>query len=239
MRALPAAALLTIAALCANGHATDPANDACADPEPRLSGDLWLVGNGLCVSGTNLTATGFMCNQSEACALFGSAAACGAVCEADPSCTGFETSSNLTSSNQVTCKVFTVDVPSSQPAWLWSLSPGGQGTLGHSVVTSSGDAGSCCYKRAYPSPNPVDNPVKKMAKQSARQKAIYALQAAEAAVASATALPNLTSLIDFCATNTDLFGPEKCPGMVYALRDGAKVCACACTNTHCFWYDRN
>jgi hypothetical protein len=84
--------------------------------------------------------------------------------------------------------------------WQWVLVNGTQPAGGRVVAVADGAPEACCYKNPYPRPNPVSNPVPSPPAQSARQQEIYANRSLLAAHASNAALPALTQLIDFCAT---------------------------------------
>ena len=104
----------------------------------------------------------------------------------------------------------------------WKQVNGTQPDNGRVVAGTNADVDNCCYKRAYPRPNPSKNPVPTPPTQTEEQKMIFANQSALAAAASAAALPELTNLISFCAANASvpIFDAEHCPGMAYATANG-------------------
>ncbi len=93
-----------------------------------------------------------------------------------------------------------VDQPTGAVAvWPWTRSNGTQaGPANRSVVMADGSADSCCYKKAYPRPNPSNNPVPQPPRQSALQQKIFAAQQETAAAASDAAIVPLTELLQYC-----------------------------------------
>ena len=190
--------------------------------------DIVLAGQGNCVNGTSFTANTFACATSP-CPATSDEATCGAVCAADPGCTGFELRANA--ANQPECFVLTAAAPlplNGSAALPWTPVNGTQEDWGRAVATVNSVATACCYKRSYPRPNPFNNPVPKPPRQSAIQQAIFANKTALARAASVAATPALEQLVEFCAANAtdahghpyDIFGPALCPGMADLTNNG-------------------
>lgn len=199
----------------------------CVPAAPSIPGDLWLLGQGHCTNAQNLTSSGYLCNNETFCAALATSATCGQACATDPACTGFELVtmvSATTNASLTKCTVLTLGTPFNQSSANWIALPGTQGLEGHVVATTDLSPDTCCYKRAYPYPNPKGNPLKMPPVQTPTQKVLWTAKAAEAKVAAANALPNLTEQIAFCAENTTLFNATECPGMEYAIAAGAVVC---------------
>jgi hypothetical protein len=189
--------------------------------------DIDLLGTGHCADAHRQTVTAWGCT-SEPCPMLSDEAACTMLCLADTSCTGFELrdlSSSMSSSNYVDGRVaaggrgggLLVKDSSSSAAtnigcflivdqltgavaeWPWSRSNGTQaGPANRSVAMADGTAGACCYKKAYPRPNPPNNPVPQPPKQSALQQKIFAQHQELAAAASDAAIPRITELLQYC-----------------------------------------
>ena len=186
--------------------------------------DIWLVGSGQCTDVGGRTAAYYACSGPD-CLQLGDEEACAMLCRSVPSCTGFDLIDNP--SQGVVCHLFSL-APPILADLNWSLVNGTQPSSGRTVVTSDSTPGACCYKRAYPRPNPWDNPIRRPPKQSALQKAIFANRSLDAAKASAVALPELVKLLEFCSANAVdehglpfyPFNITNCPGMGYATDNG-------------------
>jgi hypothetical protein len=193
--------------------------------------DLYLQGAGNCINAAGLTPTYYHCSVPTGCPATYTLAECGTVCASDDGCTGFEMVSTAGGVEQ--CHVFITQAPlianSTFPPIVnatmrnlnWTVVAGTQSNYGRTVanVNPQGTS-SCCYKNAYPRPNPSDNPVPMPPVQSPTQVATYANLSHIAAAAHTAALPALESLVAFCAANAtnggkpyNIFGAEHCPGM--------------------------
>ena len=188
--------------------------------------DFWLVGTGQCVDTAGNSTSGYVCPTAP-CPVAQDADSCGLLCELDDGCTGFELRTAAipnTTTPALHCFLFVVapveDTHHPTEPWPWVKVNGTQPLNGRVVVKADGNPASCCYKRAYPRPNPSANPVKMPPVQSKLQQEIFANLTAEAKEASATATPALMELIDFCAANATLsgrpyhmFNATYCPGL--------------------------
>jgi len=187
--------------------------------------DILLIGQGRCVDGAGQPATTYSCPAAP-CPAMDEPAACALLCDGELECTGFEMRLTTNTSTTATCFIFVNHAPvtGESAQWPWVRTNGTQ--TGSGVVVASSDAAvnSCCYKKAYPRPNPIDNPVPVPIAQSDLQKEIFANRTVEAAAASAAALPTLSALVDFCANyttdGTHLFDVTECPGMADVTENG-------------------
>ena len=137
--------------------------------------NTFFLGQGSCVGNNGNTTAGYTC-VSGACPIkdLGDAQACSLVCSDSPACTGFEvrlpsppSSSSSNSSSRGAeetfphCIVFLSAPPKTGigSAWPWTKVNGTQ-TAGNglAVAASDGSPNACCYKKPYPSPNPLNNP---------------------------------------------------------------------------------
>jgi len=219
--------VLLLIAFAVVGLAPVPASTAAMDagftcPPPVADYfDQSLVGQGRCVGVDGGNATVFSAN----CTSFDAPSSCGGGCAAEAACVGFELRS--LADNTTTCHIVSASAPTlgSNESCTWAQQVGTQSGTGLSVAAASGDPDACCYKRAYPNPNPFDNPVPTPPAQSTRQQAIFANKSAAAAAASQAALPNVTALIDFCANvslsdGSHLFDVANCPAMAAVTANG-------------------
>jgi hypothetical protein len=231
--AAAAAAAVAVAGGAAGRKASPPtyANPAEPDDACAATGDVdrYLVGAGACTDAGGLTSAYYTCDAPtcNVTAPF-TLATCLAVCTADDGCTGFDFLTDPTTA-ATSCHVFVANPPAPPAAGsVWALVAGTQPASGRVVVTSNAAAaGSCCYKHAYPRPNPWTNPVPSPPVQTATQQAVYAKAAAEAAAASAFFQPALEAVIAYCSANAtsggtpiSIFGPEMCPGMADLTANG-------------------
>ena len=186
--------------------------------------DVLSLGLGQCVDQQGRTSTAFMC-VDDACPFISNADSCALLCTADPGCTGFDlrqssVTSSSTNTPSLTCAIFTAQAPS--PPEYWVEVNGTQPSNGRIVVNAGGISNStCCYKRAYPRPNPDNNPVPPPPIQSDVQKGIFAERTVYAEAASLNATPAVLELIEYCSVNATygdgspffMFNATNCPGM--------------------------
>ena len=219
-RSAPAYQLLGLVLLAVSEASAQPATPSLACAASTTT-DIYLVGQGQCVDQVGNTSSAFTC-QGVGCPTTFTADSCALACVADDGCTGFDLRTNATT-GLVGCFIFVTAAPvypSAAAPWPFVAVPGLQPLAGRVVAASNSAADSCCYKHAYPRPNPTTNPLQAPPPQSDVQKAVFANKTAQAAAASNAALPALTALIDFCAANAtvkgvpfSIFGPTECPGM--------------------------
>lgn len=175
--------------------------------------EIYLLGQGHCVNRDGLLAASWTCS-SPPCPEISDEPACSMLCLLDSRCTGFElrsipinsTTGDANEATTVGCFLL-VPVPTANAAaWPWVHNNGTQlPPYNRSVMSADGATDACCYKRAYPRPNPPDNPVRAPPPQSRVQKDVFAQQALLAGNASAHALPRLTKLIDYCLVGFFVF----------------------------------
>ena len=83
-------------------------------------------------------------------------------------------------------------------------------------------------QKAWPRPNPANNPVTVPPKQSPFQQELFANHSKAAAAASAAAVPELTSIIEYCSEHAvdhagrpyPMFNATNCPGMADLTNNG-------------------
>ena len=219
------AAIVAAAVLCTTE--TSGQTLTCAPPEAQ-DRDLALLGQGRCTNTAGNFPTSFACLSTECPDMF-DVETCGLVCESFGPCTGFELRlpANAPNTTSPECWVITATTPP-VGSYVFPLVQvnGTQPATSSGVVVAATDhsPSACCYKKAYPRPNPLDNPVPIPVAQSDAQKQIFANRTALAEAASNAALPNLTALIDFCANyttdGTHLFDAVKCPGLADLTQNG-------------------